>query len=57
MAKAVVATMIVLTIQAVNRLPLALPTGREEPVRRLVGRLRTIGGDTRTDEALDLGVG
>lgn len=57
MANAVVARMIVRTIQAVNRRPLTLLTGREEPVRCLVGTFKAIGGETRTDEELDPGVG
>ena len=57
MANAVVARMIVRTIQAVNRRPLALSTVGEEAVGLLVGGFSVIGGDTRTDEELDPGVG
>lgn len=57
MANAVVASMIVRTIQAVTRRPLTLPTGREEPVTCLVGTFKAIGGETRTDEELDPGMG
>jgi len=49
--------MIVRTIQAVSRLPLALPTGREELMRLLGGEFRANGGEIRTDEELDPGIG